>query len=90
MFVGIALFFSACGVMQVPSYDKDKAPEEGKSYSDAKQMAEQQKDQVALMKQANKLKCQDTRLDWVDAEASGDINRIQQVRSRIQKLCVVE
>ena len=53
-------------------------------------MKQQQKDQATLTKEANKLKCQDARLDLVEAEGEGDINMIRQVKARVQRLCVTE
>ena len=80
----------ACGSYQAPAYEKDKRPEDRGQYTGIEGVIQKQKDQNYLTNQANKLKCQDSRLDLVDAEAEGDINMIRRVKARVQKNCVVE
>ena len=84
------LTLAACGSHQAPSYEKDKRPEDRGEYTGVEGSIQKQKDQAYLTNQANKLKCQDSRLDLVDAEAEGDINMIRQVKARVQKNCVGE
>jgi hypothetical protein len=86
--IALSLTIVACGARMAEPYDENKAPEDRENYAGLKGMKQQQKDQNSLTKQANKIKCQDARLDLVDAEALGDINTIRQVKSLIQKLCV--
>ncbi|MBU3004409.1 hypothetical protein [Paraglaciecola arctica] len=89
LFVSVfTLTLVACGSHRAPPYEKDKRPEDRTEYSGVEGSIQQQKDQAYLAIQANKLKCQDARLDLVDAEAEGDINMIRQVKARVQKLCV--
>lgn len=78
----------ACSSHQAPPYEKDKRPEDRGQYTGVAGSIQKQKDQAYLTNQANKLKCQDSRLDLVDAEAEGDINMIRQVKARVQKNCV--
>jgi hypothetical protein len=78
----------ACGSHQAPPYEKDKRPEDRGQYTGVAGSIQKQKDQAYQTNQANKLKCQDSRLDLVDAEAEGDINMIRQVKARVQKNCV--
>ena len=80
----------ACGSHQAPPYEKEKRPEDREQYSGVEGSIQKQKDQAYLINQANKVKCQDARLDLVDAEAEGDINMIRRVKARLQKLCVIE
>jgi predicted metal-dependent phosphoesterase TrpH len=80
----------ACGSHQAPPYEKDKRPEDRGDYSGVEGSIQKQKDQAYMANQANKLRCQDSRLDLVDAEAEGDINMIRQVKARVQKNCVIE
>lgn len=86
----ITLALIACGSHQAPPYEKDKRPEDRGQYSGVEGVIQKQKDQAYLSNQANKLKCQDSRLDLVDAEAEGDINMIRQVKARVQKNCIGE
>ncbi len=80
----------ACGAHRAPPYEKEKRPEDRGQYSGVEGVIQKQKDQAYLANEANKFKCQDARLDLVDAEAEGDINMIRRVKARVQKLCVVE
>jgi len=80
----------ACGSHQAPPYEKDKRPEDRGQYSGVEGSIQKQKDQAYKTNQANKLRCQDSRLDLVDAEAEGDVNLIRRVKARVQKDCVVE
>ncbi|MGS2719680.1 hypothetical protein [Paraglaciecola aestuariivivens] len=82
-----SLGLMACGAIMADPYDKDLAPSKPKVYSGAEGQKKQQKDQTTLTKEANKLKCQDAKLDLVDAEAEGDVNRVRQVKARVHKLC---
>ena len=77
-----------CASHQAPAYEKDKRPEDRGQYTGVEGSIQKQKDRAYLTNQANKLKCQDSRLDLVDAEADGDINMIRQVKARVQKNCV--
>jgi predicted metal-dependent phosphoesterase TrpH len=86
----LTLSLVACGSHQAPAYEKEKRPEDRGQYSGIEGVIQKQKDQAYMANQANKLRCQDSRLDLVDAEAEGDINMIRQVKSRVQKDCVVE
>ncbi|MFQ3192779.1 MAG: hypothetical protein ACI936_003932 [Paraglaciecola sp.] len=86
----LTLTFVACGSHQAPPYEKEKRPKDRGQYSGIEGVIQKQKDQAHLTNQANKLKCQDSQLDLVDAEAEGDINMIRQVKARVQKNCVVE
>ncbi len=83
--VAVSLGLGACGARTADPYDRDLTPSELKEG-----MKQQQKDKVSAAKDANKFKCQDARLDLVDAEAEGDINIIRQVKARVQRLCVTE
>lgn len=84
------LILSACSVHQSPLYEKDKRQQDPSEYSGVEGAIQKQKDKAYLTNQANKFKCQDARLDLVDAEAEGDINMIRRVKVRVQKLCVVQ
>jgi len=86
----LTLTLAACGSHQAPPYEKEKRPEDREQYSGVEGSIQKQKDQAYMDNQANKLRCQDSRLDLVDAEAEGDINMIRQVKARVQKNCVVE
>ena len=92
IFIVSALTFTlvACGSHQAPSYEKDKRPEDRGQYSGIGGLIQQQKDQAYLANEDNKFKCQDARLDLVDAEAEGDTNMIRRVKARVQKRCVLE
>lgn len=85
----LTLALVACGSHQAPAYEKEKRPEDRGQYTGVEGVIQKQKDQAYLTQQANKLKCQDSQLDLVDAEAEGDVNMIRQVKSRVQKNCVV-
>lgn len=80
----------ACGSHQAPPYEEDKRPEDRGQYTGVEGSIQKQKDQAYMANQANKLRCQDARLDLVDVEAEGDINMIRQVKARVQKYCVGE
>jgi hypothetical protein len=80
----------ACGAHRAPPYEKDKRPEDRGQYSGVAGVVQKQKDQAYLANEANKFKCQDARLDLVDAEAEGDINMIRSVKVRVQKLCIIQ
>ncbi|GAC21465.1 hypothetical protein [Paraglaciecola arctica] len=86
----LTLTLVACGSHRAPPYEKDKRPEDREQYSGIEGVIQQQKDQTYLNNQARMAKCQDSRLDLVDAEAEGDINMIRQVKARVQKNCVIE
>jgi predicted metal-dependent phosphoesterase TrpH len=86
----LTLTLVACGSYQAPPYEKEKRPEDRGEYSGVEGSIQKQKDQAYMANQANKLRCQDSRLDLVDAEAEGDVNTIRQVKARVQKNCVVE
>lgn len=86
----LTLTLVACGSHQAPPYEKEKRPEDREQYSGIEGSIQKQKDQAYKDNQANKLRCQDSRLDLVDAEAEGDINMIRQVKARVQKNCVIE
>ncbi|PKG93368.1 hypothetical protein [Paraglaciecola sp. MB-3u-78] len=86
----LTLTLVACGSHQAPAYETDKRPEDRGEYTGVAGVVQKQKDQAYMANQANKLRCQDSRLDLVDAEAEGDINMIRQVKARVQKNCVVE
>jgi hypothetical protein len=85
-----ALTLIACGSHQAPPYEKDKRPQDRGQYSGVEGVVQKQKDEAYLANEANKFKCQDARLDLVDAEGEGDINMIRRVKARVQKLCVIE
>ena len=85
----LTLTLVACGSHQAPPYEKEKKPIDRDQYTGVEGSIQKQKDQAYLTNQANKMKCQDARLDLVDAEGVGDINMIRQVKARVQKLCVV-
>ena len=80
----------ACGSHQAPPYEKDKRPQEPGQYSGVAGVIQKQKDEAYQANEANRFKCQDARLDLVDAEAEGDINMIRRVKVRVQKLCVID
>jgi hypothetical protein len=80
----------ACGARQAPPYEKDKRPKDRGQYSGVEGVIQKQKDQAYLIKEANKFKCQDARLDLVDAQAQADTNIVRRVKARVQKLCVIE
>ena len=84
------LILAACSAHQSPLYEKDKRPQDPSEYSGVEGTIQKQKDQAYLSNQANKFKCQDARLDLVDAEAEGDMNIVRRVKARVQKLCVVQ
>ncbi|WP_293747100.1 hypothetical protein [uncultured Paraglaciecola sp.] len=86
----LTLTLVACGARQAPPYEKEKRPEDRGQYTGVAGVIQKQKDEAYMKNQANKLKCQDSKLDLVDAEAEGDINMIRQVKARVQKNCVVE
>lgn len=86
----ISLTFVACGAHRAAPYDKNKSPEERENYAGVEGMKQYQKDQDALIKQANKIKCQDARMDFVDAEAKGDVGEVRLVKARLQKYCAEE
>ena len=86
----LALTLVACGSHQAPPYEREKRPKDSGQYSGVEGSIQKQKDQAYLTQQANKLKCQDSRLDLVDAEAERDMNMIRQVKARVQKNCVAE
>jgi hypothetical protein len=86
----LTLTLVACGSHQAPAYEKDKRPKDRGQYTGIEGVIQKQKDQAYLTNQANQLKCQDSRLDLVDAEAEGDINMIRRVKARVQKNCVIE
>jgi uncharacterized membrane protein (DUF106 family) len=89
MLVGITV--TACSSKVVDPYNTDKPLSvEAMKQLQKEQQKAQQKDQASVTKDANKLKCQDARLDLVDAEGEGDINMIRQVKARVQKLCVTD
>lgn len=85
-----SLILIACSAQQAPPYEQDKRPKDRGQYSGVEGVVQKQKDEAYMANQANKFKCQDARLDLVDAEAEGDINMIRRVKARLQKLCVVE
>jgi hypothetical protein len=85
-----SLTLLACSANQTLTNEKEKRPEDKGEYSGVEGAIQKQKDQAYLINQANKVKCQDARLDLVDAEAEGDINMIRRVKARLQKLCVIE
>lgn len=80
----------ACGARQAPPYEKDKRPKDRGQYSGVEGVIQKQKDQAYLIKEANKFKCQDARLDLVDAQAQADTNIVRRVKARVQRLCVIE
>jgi len=84
------LTLAACSVYQAPPYEKNKRPDDKGQYSGVEGVVQKQKDEAYLANEANKFKCQDARLDLVDAEAEGDINMVRRVKVRLQKLCVIE
>lgn len=86
----VSITITACGARVADPYERDKAPADRGTYSGLEGMKQQKKDQDTLTKEANKLKCQDARLDLVEAEGEGDINMIRQVKARVQRLCVTE
>ena len=86
----LTLGLIGCAAHQAPPYEKEQKTEDKDQYSGVEGSIQKQKDKAYLTNQANKLKCQDARLDLVDAEAEGDINTIRQVKARVQRLCVVE
>ena len=86
----LTLIFVACSSHQSPLYEKEKRPEDLGQYSGVEGSIQKQKIQAYQSQQANKLRCQDSRLDLVDAEAGGDMNLIRQVKARVQKNCVAE
>jgi predicted metal-dependent phosphoesterase TrpH len=86
----LSLTIVACGSHQAPPYEKEKRPEDRGQYSGVEGSIQKLKEQAYLTNQANKLKCRDSKLDLVDAEAEGDINMIRQVKARVQKNCVAE
>jgi hypothetical protein len=84
------LILVACSAYQAPSYEKNKRPQDQAEYSGVKGVIQKQRDEAYLANEANKFKCQDARLDLVEAEAEGDINMVRRVKARLQKLCVIE
>jgi hypothetical protein len=84
------LLLVACSSPQAPLYEKQKRREDQGQYTGVEGVVQKQKDQAYLANQANKAKCQDARLDLVDAEGEGDFNMIRRVKARVQKLCVIE
>ena len=86
----VAVTLIACGSHRAPPYEKEKRPEDRGQYSGIEGSIQKQKDQAYLANEANRFKCQDARLDLVDAEAEGDVNTIRRVKTRVQKLCVAE
>ena len=91
LIVGVfALTLIACSSHQAPPYEKDKRPQDRDQYSGIEGVIQKQKDEAYLANEANRFKCQDSRLDLVDAEAEGDINMVRRVKVRVQKLCVID
>lgn len=64
----------------------DGSPNGAKNSEQSEGLSEYEKQQ-ALTKQANKIKCQDARMDMVDAEAQGDVNMIRLVKARLIRYC---
>jgi hypothetical protein len=85
-----SLILIACSARQISPYENDKRPKDRGQYSGVEGVIQKQKDEAYMANQANKFKCQDARLDLVDAEAEGDINTIRRVKVRVQKLCVLQ
>ena len=84
------LILIACSAQQASPYETDKRPKDREQYSGIEGVVQKQIDQAYMANEANKFKCQDARLDLVDAEAEGDINMIRRVKVRVQTLCVLE
>jgi hypothetical protein len=84
------LILVACSTHQSPLNEKEFRPADPGQYSGIEGAIQKQKDQASLANQANKFKCQDARLDLVDAEAGWDVNLIRRVKVRVQKLCVAQ
>ena len=84
------LMLVACSAHRTASYENDESAQDRGQYSGVEGVIQKQKDQAYLTNQANKLKCQDARLDLVDAEATGDSHMIRRVKARVQKFCVLE
>jgi hypothetical protein len=59
-----------------------------------KQLTPEQKAQLAKeakeVERIRKIKCQDARLDLLQAEADKDIGRINQINQRLQKQCLAK
>ena len=79
--VTAVILLAGCSANMAEPNNKEPASEE---------TFDQRKHQSELVKQANKVKCQDARMDMVDAEAKGNVGEIQLVKARLQKFCVAE
>ena len=90
IFSAFSLILLACSAQQAAPYEKNKRPTDRGQYSGVEGVIQKQKVEAYMTNQANKFKCQDARLDLVDAEAEGDINMIRRVKVRVQKLCVLD
>jgi hypothetical protein len=87
LLIALITALSACGSVQAPPYDTQKAPEERKNYTGIEGAKQKVKDQEVIVNKNNQAKCRDAKFDLVDAEAGGESNQIILVKARVLKYC---
>ncbi|WP_158967517.1 hypothetical protein [Paraglaciecola sp. L3A3] len=81
----VSLFF--CGLASSCSFNYGPSTEEHASESQEADSKEKISHEMQELNKMRKIKCQDAKLDLVEAEASKNIAQINLVTKRIQKYC---
>lgn len=84
--IALITLLASCSSMPTESAKKDK--EESDKHLGVKGIKEFETDPAVVLRETNKVKCQEARMDMVDAEAKGDVGEVRLVKARLQKYCV--
>ena len=85
--VSLIVLLSACGAIQSPPYQKDRAPEDRDQYSGVEGLMQQQKDQTYLMTKELSDKCTAAKIDLAVAETDGNLGEIKKQNKLISSTC---
>ncbi|WP_133470191.1 hypothetical protein [Paraglaciecola marina] len=84
--ITLLILLTSCSTMTSESTKKDK--DESDKHLGVNGMKEFETDPTVVLRETNKVKCQEARMDMVDAEAKGDVGEVRLVKARLQKYCV--
>ncbi|MEO9947024.1 MAG: hypothetical protein ABJH28_09345 [Paraglaciecola sp.] len=84
--ITLLILLTSCSSMTSESTNKDK--DESDKHLGVNGMKEFETDPAVVLRETNKVKCQEARMDMVDAEAKGDVGEVRLVKARLQKYCV--
>ncbi|MFT2090244.1 hypothetical protein [Paraglaciecola sp. 2405UD69-4] len=87
--LAFVILFAGCAAHHEPSHGK-KAEKGSEDYLGENGIKEYETDPAVVLRRTNKVKCQEARMDMVDAESKRDEGEIRLVKARLQKYCIAD